>query len=245
MLRSIAVLLLLPACAGIYVEVFGSSNAPKNLELPVMFAVGVNFDYDQRARAAVGFQIDYVPPLDGGRHPGPSARIDYDAASLSDSLKLGVGLGLDVDLGFDVHANGYVGGQLAWYFSPHQSAHLLLGAGYGTEGLGVTARLAYVFSFGDTRPDSYFMIPFLTRANLMPKLRTTAEGHGCTGYDAADNEGGTLKIHCQSDDRRMLVHQTVEVITVKCEHRSEADCRAWFDKLLSETNARIQERGGK
>lgn len=217
------------ACAGVFVEGGVSFGAGGGLAV----SVGANLDWDRQGRGAVGYET-------GTGGAAAAVRADYHLAALTDDLFVGAGAGAALG---EAGGGSYVfgGPEAAWYLSPRQSVHLALGPRLSSAGAGGVARIAYVFSFGDTRPDSYLMIPFQTRANLMPKLRTTAEARGCQARDAADSEGGTLRVMCPPDERHMLVHQTVDVITVKCEHRPEKECRAWFDGMVRETNERIKD----
>lgn len=162
------------SCVGVFVEAGALWNTPvqavnapdrTQAEGPTfLLGAGVDFDIARKARIAGGVSMAQVSGGDVGGFTGtlPDARVDFNLANFSEDTKLRMGLGLGVGEGA---AQLYGGLGVAHYLSAHHGLSFLLGAQLlggevaheggprSVQAFGPAAKVTYVFSFGNTRPD--------------------------------------------------------------------------------------------
>lgn len=232
-------------------------------------AIGVNFgadfDFWRRGRFAMGYQfhqVDYGKDASGNLGV-TDARADFNLWSLSRDLKLRGGLGFGFGNGgsanvprkdggsLDIHnANGGLasaGAGVAWYLTPRMAVHGLLSAQYlqqqvpgGTvTGVGPSAKLTFVYTFGDTRPTHEEFLPRRDKRNVMPQYARAAREAGCQGQDTFHQTYAALSLTCDDDPRPVVLVQVAEGVLVRCESREEDECA----EILARVQAKLQPRG--
>lgn len=232
------------------------------------FAIGVNVGVAFEGKRTSRFTMGYLAQstsLPGGSSSGGIADFRYDGkiARLGSGklLRLGGGLGvssathtkMDLAAGGESDNRGttlqvYAGPSYAQYFGKrHELGITAVGAWSSFEakngsysGGGVGLKLAYTFMFGDTRPDTTFIVPLDTTRNLMPAIERGAKAIGCTAEygekrDAVEGGGYGLvgayvDAMCNGDNIFFL--QRKAGMGILCNKMEEDDCRDLMGRIV-------------
>lgn len=237
------------------------------------YGVGINVGVAFEGKRSSRFTMGYLPQttsLPGGSSSGGITDFRYEGkiARLGSGkiLRLGIGTGLssatkgkmDKVAGGEAESrelslSAYAGVSYAQYFGKHHEISVM-GAGafgkFGMEhgaynGYGLGLKLAYTFMFGDTRPNTTFIVPLDTTSNLMPAIERGAKKNGCVtdyGEKRDETEGGGYGLvatyvdaKCGSDEIFFLERKGA--MGILCTKMEEDDCRELMGKIVDAAKA--------
>ena len=226
--------------------------------------VGVAFEGKRSSRFGMGY-VARSTSLPGGSTSGGIADFRYDGkiARLGSGKLLRLGFGsalgtasntkLDTVTGGTVEDKGlmleaYGGLTYAQYFGKRHELSAMGSASWATigapngmfRGAGLGLKLTYTFMFGDTRPDTTFIVPLDTSRNLMPGIESAAKKAGCSaeyGEKRAETEGGGYGlvgayVDAKCDGEEIFFLQNKRGMGILCSKMEEDDCQGLAMKII-------------
>ena len=250
-----------------------ATDAPKvgGLGFGVGFSVGVDWDTNRKSRFALGYTVQTAKLGGGGTTTGGYAdmRYDFNLVNLDDykKIRLGVGAGLGggsstlpsqaggADFVESSKGNAiiYAGPVFTYYLAKKNHAlHAMLGGQYflgpvkegRLSGWGVTAKVAYNYQFGDSRPDVFFYVPLEDNVNIMKIVHEAAIAEGCTAeYKFEGTYALVVAKSCPPQEIEITYDQTSEGLGILCRHASSSEgCRGTHVRIFERAKAILDAR---